>query len=232
VIHDHIAQKQPVYLLDVGAGKGRLATFLSSQMRANLAGLRYIPVEPDEASHEDIKEAGKDFPAEVIKDVEQLPTTYDGKVTVAVLCNVLHEIRPTRWLHLLSLILDKLAQAGSLVICEDQLLPTGERPHEVGFLILNRTELQTLFTLPELPRQREHPNERYRGRLLCVEIPKAKAKVTRDSVTCAVENLRRRLLGVVRDMRSDTKPETARDGRLYSFYSQMLINCNFALEEL
>ncbi len=223
-----------ISLVDYGAGKGRLATMLRLSLNdVQRRRMKYIPVEPDASCHEEIIQAAGDILEKcgVQKNGARL-TDYKGKVDVVVLCNVLHEIRPKEWNNELKKAIQLLKPKGSLIICEDEAIPTGELPHTSGFIILGLKELQTLFSLDEEPRCKRHQVDRYKERLLCVEIPKEKAKVSPASVKAAIEHLQSRLRSlIIRARKEKTKP-TARKGRRYALYSQMLVNCQFALEEL
>lgn len=235
VIDEKLKAGEEIYILDCGAGKGRLPMmirelFVQEQQKL----IHYIPVEPDESRHEEIKLAAGEMleGSEVILRNEGIPGNYNGKIQVAVLCNVLHEIRPTKWFNELNLILKKLSDDGSIVICEDQHMKTGELPHELGFLVLNAEQLKDLFGLESNPVMYEPRQANYRGRLLCVEIPKKDSKVTKENVRLAVENLKGHLDTLIQGMRENGRERNETDGRKYAFYCNMFVNCEFALKEL
>ncbi len=234
VIGKKLQANKEVILLDYGAGKGRLARMLKENLNAiQRKKIKYIAVEPDGSCEEEIRQSAGDMLAgsRVIKDGKNL-SEYTGKVDVAVLCNVLHEIEPTQWRNELTIILQALNSQGSLIICEDHAIPAGELPHKLGFIILDAGELKTLFSLEEKPHCKWHPDDRYKDRLLCVEITKEKATVNDTSVKSALQDLSIRLKSLIKNMRVEPKTLKAREGRMYALYSQMLVNCQFTLEEL
>jgi hypothetical protein len=81
-------------------------------------------------------------------------------------------------------------------------------------------------------RIRYYPEERYKDRLLCVEVPREAATVTTESVKTAVEDLKKRLYSQLESMRKQEGEASARDGRTYSFYAHMFVNAEMALREL
>jgi hypothetical protein len=91
--------------------------------------------------------------------------------------------------------------------------------------------MKTLFSLSAAPKSIKHPDPKYSDRLLCVEIPKSDAEVTDRGVSQAVKDRKKWLKGQIEVIRAKDEA-TARDGRLYAFYSQMYLNCELALEEL
>lgn len=233
--NERLTTGRELRVLDCGAGRGRLASLLASMVTPDQQRhVQYIPVEPDSARDDEIKAAAGAMLAEcgVSRNVESVPATYDGTVDVAVLCNTLHEIRPTKWKCQLESLLRLLGPEGALVICEDEAIPHGELPHELGYLVLGPGEIAQLFQLKKPPRMRAHPEEKYAKRLMCVEVPGRTAAVSGKSVRNAIEGLERRLTGLIEQMRQREKAPTAKEGRLYAFYSQMLVNCRFALREL
>jgi hypothetical protein len=231
VLRNRLSVGKDFAILDFGAGIGRLAEALRRDCDAEqIKHVRYYAVEPQESLHPNITLAAGPLLADSpFLSIGELPGTYEGYFDVCFACNVLHEIRPTKWREQLELLLTRIKADGMLVILEDQEMPKGELPHELGFLVLGSRELQTLFSLSNSPRQLKHPDTKYAERLLCVEIPASQGKVSRDSVRKAITDLRGRLKALVENMRKST---SGRDGRRYAFYSHMMINAEFALEEM
>ncbi len=235
VVKDRLLNDKTVRILDYGAGKGRLATMLQQEFSKEHHGnIEYVAVEPNSSLYEGIKTAAGSLLVDGIvwPDIGSIPGRFDRSVQVAVLCNVLHEVRPTKWHAELLEVFRRVSPDGSLVVCEDQAMPTGEAPHEIGFLVLGEQELRTLFTLDASPRFRFPVEPRLRDRILCAEIERSKAKISSESVANSVRDLERRLNGAIKMMREDLDHPDARSGRLYSFWCQMLVNCQFALQEL
>lgn len=234
LIREKFENKEKIILLDYGAGKGRVARMLKEDVSAGeRKNIKYVPLDIDVTYKEEILDAAGDMLGEwgFMNDIVGLNQLKD-KVDVAVVCNVLHEIHPAQWYKELTTILQALHSQGSLIICEDQSIPVGELPHKSGFVILDVGELHTLFSLEEKPLCKWHPDDRYKDRLVCVEIRKEEAKVTEITVKKALQKLGERLKTVMKNMRAEHKELTAREGRRYALYSQMFVNSQFALEEL
>lgn len=232
-IADVLDRGQKCKIMDFGAGKGRLALGLADAMEPEKRNhIEYCAIEPDETCHADIIESAQTFGYAVVcaRDIGEITHNHKGTFTAVVMCNVLHEIRPTKWVSLLTQILEMLSETGSIIICEDLFLPTGELPHELGFLVLNQAELEVLFSLNAPPKCMKHPEERYEGRLTCVEIPKSEASVTPESVHSAISSLKSRAKAQIEMLRADEGG--ARAGRQYALYCQLFVNSELALEEL
>lgn len=136
-------------LVDYGAGKGRLAVLLNEWFMENGGhDFEYVPIEPDTDNHEKIIENSDKLLAScgVSKRGSQLLENYNSQADVVVLCNVLHEIPLTQWLEEFEVIRQLLSLSGSLIICEDQELPTGELPHKLGFIVLGAKEMEILLS--------------------------------------------------------------------------------------
>jgi len=234
LLGDRLRAGQDVRILDYGAGRGRLATMLQQVRTNGSSGIEYVPIEPLVARHAEIVKAAGPLlrTNRVYETIGALPTEFDHKMDVAVLCNVLHELRPTQWCHELNSIMNSLADDAALIIAEDQEMPIGERPNALGYLVLGVDELKTLFGLKQRPTTAIHPDSRYSDRLLCAEIRRDSAEVSHHTVARAIEDLRRRVKNDVKSLRSRVDSPTPREGRHYAFLSEMLTNCNLALEEL
>jgi predicted ATPase len=74
-----------------------------------------------------------------------------GSFDIVLLCNVLHEISPDKWVNLFKkgAPIDRLlSDNGYLLIVEDNRIPVGEKAHDFGFIVPDRAELQLLFNIP------------------------------------------------------------------------------------
>jgi SAM-dependent methyltransferase len=191
-------------ILDFGAGRGRLAAALSRDCHGDwLHRVAYIAVEPQRPLHADIKQAAGHLLGDApFTDIGALPSRYNEYFDVCIACNVLHEIRPTKWREQIQAVLQRLKPEGTLIIMEDQEMPKGEQPHELGFLVLGISELQTLFSLDQAPRTFVHPDPKYADRLACVEIPANRTTITSETAKRAITDLKNRLEGAIKEMRT------------------------------
>lgn len=174
---------RPLTILDFGSGKGRLLDAMADAAAGKpLSGLiDYVAYERrgDEAEHCQ-KQCellyGTEDKRRAFKTLDALQETRGEKFAdVAIVCNVLHEVRPAEWLDefgagspLARLVKDD----GFILFVEDYAIPVGERAHEYGFLLLDQPELRLLFDITEddiaLGRfnRHDHADDDYRGRLI------------------------------------------------------------------
>lgn len=228
-----MVSSETVIVLDVGAGVGRLAEELSDLSASEGPNaVEYIPVEPNATYHSAIRKASVSGlrVREPVRSIPELERVVMGRVHVAVLCNVLHEVEPTEWVELLNGIMDSLRQDGVLLICEDLEMPVGELCSRSGFLVLSDAELGLLFSATNAPVLMDHSDPGLRGRLQCVAISARAGRVTEESVRIAIKCAQRRLHARVSRLRSGD--EMPKDGRDYARACMMLLNCSFALEGL
>lgn len=138
-------------VLDFGAGQGRLLAALREA--GELDCVDYIAFDIKGNSNSVCKKeidavygvhsAEERFFTDVSDVIERW-----GHVDIAVMCNVLHEIPPDKWLQELgpdSRLMELLKSNGYLLIVEDQRIPVGENAHDYGFLVLNTLQFQKLF---------------------------------------------------------------------------------------
>ena len=99
----------------------------------------------------------------------------EGFADIAVVCNVLHEVRPAEWLGEFgagSALARLIKGDGFILFVEDYAIPVGERAHEYGFLLLDEPELRLLFGITEDDiahgrfNRNNHASQGYRGRLI------------------------------------------------------------------
>ena len=174
---------RPLAILDFGSGKGRLLDAIADAAagRSLSTLIDYVGYERwgDEADHcqkrcEDLYET--DEKRRAFKSLDAVREARGEKFAdIAIVCNVLHEVRPDEWLDEFgagSALARLVKDDGHILFVEDYAIPVGERAHEHGFLLLDEPELRLLFDITEddiaLGRfnRNDHSNPAYRGRLI------------------------------------------------------------------
>ena len=209
-----------VRLLDYGAGRGRLLAGLRED--AELANqVEYFAF--DLELHADLT---------AMVEHEKLFTTHSGfttlgstKMDVIVLCNVLHEIEPSKWKSLLHKLHSILADDGYLLIVEDDRMPVGEKAHRFGFVVLPEAGVRMLFRIEpgeEFKCSDGHPESP--GRLNAFLVPaEALGRVDEASVRAALKRTKECRIEELEKLREKKSP-TARDGRIHALLAQQLAN--------
>ncbi len=209
-------------LLDFGAGKGRLFEHIISDNEL-LSKLNYSALEPEKELHKDLKVIGVKI---IYQTYKELP---ENTFNFVVLCNVLHEIPIMNWVSIFNKIIKSINETGFLMIIEDKLLPKGERIGEVGYLVLDIEEIQTLFNLKETPIsfvQKDNAD-----RILGVAIPKkVLTPLKKNNLIKCMEHLENSTLKKIEELRKIEKDNinNTRYGRISGFYSQLHINSKLA----
>jgi len=205
-------------LLDFGAGKGRLFEHIISDNEL-LSKLNYSALEPEKELHKDLKNIGV---KNIYQTYKELP---ENTFSFIVLCNVLHEIPIMNWVSIFNKIIKAINETGFLMIIEDKLLPKGERIGEVGYLVLDIDEIQTLFNLKEKPISFVQKNNA--DRILGVAIPKNRlTQIDKTSLLKCMKHLENNTLIKIEELRKteNDNRNNIRYGRISGFYSQLHIN--------
>lgn len=228
--------KGSLRVLDYGAGKGRLLAGLVEKWGTEETSKRYDYM----AFDIDPKEELKSILAQVFKDrkiyTPTVPFDFDDQsVDVAVFCNVIHEIEPNQWLSCFgkpSPLASKMNAEGFLVIIEDLQMPVGEKAHQHGFIVLDKTSIQVLFGAKEGQVKEFEGDPKNPGRLMAFLVPASLVtNVTHETRTRALEKLKENYSNKAKELKNRTD-FTFKDGRLLSLYTQMFANICFALQEL
>lgn len=235
----------PVSLLDYGSGKSRLlsglAEILSEQEKHLPNHINYFAFDKFESDKEHaVATIEKIYNDETRRHFASSDEFFSHKdessIDVVVMCNVLHEIPPNEWLELFktsSLINRSLKDSGSLLIVEDQNIPTGEKAHKFGFLILDTPHLRTLFSVTEEDMRNglfQFSSHR-KGRLKAHKISKTLVnRLSAETRKKAIEQLQSTAKEEITKLRGDVM--NYRNGQLHGFWTQQFANASLYLAEV
>lgn len=200
-------------VLDCGGGSGRLGLSLEA---ANVF-LEAYEIYDKEPSY-----SGDKFP--VYTRLEDITAPYD----CIVMMNFLHEVKPNEWPELLRNMYNILKSDGNLLIVEVAALTNGEWPNENGYMLLEESELLTLFGInSNLSEIRILDKQKSIGIL----IPRQALKnVTAKTVSAAINGLEKRTYAELKKIRSaaakwkENKSGEPFNARRYAFLAQQYIN--------
>ena len=216
-----LVNNETLRILDFGAGKGRLETLIHEGNLTKYIFDAYDPSsenEPFLSNHNGIEN--------YFKSLKDINTSYD----VIIVCNVLHEIEPTKWVKTINGITKLLSKGGFLLVLEDLQLRKGECPHEYGYLVLNQDELVTLLNYQSIPDNIKPHQEIYDNRLLCCAFRKEDIRQVKTAqVVDAIDQLAKRSFISAIDQRNDSY---YKNGRTYAFYAQQYINAIYTLKKI
>lgn len=238
--------RKPISLLDFGAGKGRLLQGMrvafaadSNSIKDAVDYLAYDEYVDDKAVCQNVIEDIYESSADRYFNTQEnlLAIRGEKSVDVIVLCNVFHEIAPQKWLELFSkqsLIHRSLRDEGYLLIVEDQRIPTGEKAHEYGFLVLDTTHLRTLFSITNediAAGQFKSDDKRKDGRLKAHMLgKKLLERVTSVSRRSAIEQLQHTSENEIRKLRK-SKVSSYLNGQMNGFWTQQFANASLFLRD-
>ena len=239
-------ESQPITVLDYGAGKSRLLAglyALANEQGKELKNcLDYFAFDSSDADKPHSEAAiaavyGSADNKHFLNEDAYFSSKDNGTIDVVVMCNVLHEISAHGWLTLFgvqSLINRALKDNGTLLIVEDQRIPTGEKAHQFGFLVFDTAHLKTLFAIKEadisagLFRSQDHRGD---GRLKAHWIGKELLpRMTSETRKHAIDELiatAKTQIHLLRNAAPDYKV-----GQLHGFWTQQLANAILVGETL
>lgn len=238
---DELRQRSPsgkLRLLDFGAGKGRLLENLAADFPDALAFLDYVAFDPSPsdatACRVAIEQAYGSHKKRHFQTLTELRGTFDpASFDIVVMCNLLHEIRPTSWIEIFEeggTVCSLLREGGAFFIVEDFAIPTGEMPHEGGFIVLDTTELKRLFEIPE--NEQLEVSTALGGRLKTHLIRREQAvRINPASRIGALRESKQRAFEEVRALRANGMG-SYRDGLRHAFWLAQYANASIALAEL
>ncbi len=210
-------------MLDFGAGVGRIGMTLIKD-----GGLRskinYYAFEESSQVERLNQLQSLDFVKSVYSEFDQMA---DSSFDLILMCNVLHEIEPEKWLQILKGLRSKLRDNGNLLIIEDKHLPKGEKAHDFGYLILTEKQIGILMEIPSFI---EYKFEEKNPRMVFAVIEKHEINPTPITVRSSIESLRDESFENIKELRA-VKGDLDQ-GRKYANQTQLYINSILALEKL
>jgi predicted ATPase len=240
VASDIASSVSPIKLLDFGCGRGRLLDSLFAEYGSDLSQkVDYIGWDVSGYNHTQCKQiiekAYPDATNRWFSDSNLLAEHHPGQqFDRIVLCNVLHEIDPTKWHDLFNdtnIINQKLKDSGKLLIIEDYLMPKGEYAHPFGFIVLDTESLQKLFAAGSGSDKIEVRSER-EGRIKGHLVPRhLLVNVTNGTITEALRLARRNAKEKIEYLRIK-KNQDFKSGREHGFWVQQYANMTLALDQL
>ncbi len=235
-------RKVPLRVLDYGVGKARLLAAIAENDRHQSGRDTKSLVDfygfDDRADDKEVAESifdnvyGRDRTRYFNSEASALVDLEEATFDYIVMCNVLHEIDPLKWLEVFigkHSLMRLLRTSGHLLVVEDQLLAVGEKAHAKGFLVLDALELKRLFAIKaEGIQSFPHPD---RAHLKAHKIAAGAIPGITASTRCAaLQSLATTAKTQISALR--TASINYRNGRLHSFWAQQLANSTMALEEL
>jgi ABC-type cobalamin/Fe3+-siderophores transport system ATPase subunit/SAM-dependent methyltransferase len=225
-------------MLDFGCGKGRLLESLFAKFGLDLSRhLDYVGWDVSDDNYEChqqvISKIHKDNKNRWFKDRQKLAEYHSSQTFDRImLCNVFHEIDPTKWLSLFnetSIINQNLKESGELLIIEDYLMPQGEYAHQFGFIVLDTESLQKLFVASDGKDKIRIKSERD-GRIKGHFMPKPLlANVTAITIKQALQLAQQNAKEKIEEIRT-LKEHDFKSGRAHGFWIQQYVNTTLALE--
>ncbi len=223
-----LIRESPLSLLDFGAGKGRIAKSIAN-MDINSSNILYHAYEQDTHYHEELNQIP--LIKKIFRTKEDLVL---NKFNCILMCNVLHEIAPNKWMDTFSTCYQSLEDNGFLLLIEDMSLSIGELPNQFGYIIPNENAIKTIFSLNEMPLVYKIPGPKYKERILFVFLRKEQLKGCEISgVINAIKLIQNNALVEIKSIRDQSLKDqkmTPYFGSRLAFHSQHYINCMLSLE--
>lgn len=232
---------KPLRLLDIGAGRGRLIETIHAWAEENGRPVESVV---DYSAFDISSEHKGDCEAAIARAYGKVGQRYiaasadlhrlaaDQRFSVAVMCNVLHEIPPSSWTRVFSDLSQILESSGVVLIIEDLQIPHGELAHQGGFIILDQQGIKKLFAATAEVTE-IHPPSGYEGRLAGYLIAASQlTHVKPETIKAALEWTREHAKRKIYDLRQAAGKNIAfRDGLTHSLYCQQVVNAGIALED-
>jgi energy-coupling factor transporter ATP-binding protein EcfA2 len=234
------AESRPVKVLDYGAGDGRLVESLFAihgQLDSQIDYVAWdIPESKGERCELALKRAYQTEKNRRFTDRDRLRSTHSqDSFDAVIMCNVLHEIEPSKWLEFsepAGLLRQYLSPSGKLIIVEDYQMPKGEHAHRYGFIVLNTESLKTLFADTKNEIAVVEANDKYKDRIRAHSVPASLlANVTSATRKQALEIAQSKAKSEIQRLREEPT-RSFKSGQSHAFWVQQFANTSLALSEL
>lgn len=229
----------PLRVLDFGAGQGRLISALKDADPEASTNYDYLAYDVDDRDNERCKNqiqcVYKSSADRFFTNLGDLTGAYPDGVDIVVMCNVLHELSPSKWPAIFgseSQLYDLLKDDGYLLVVEDHRMPVGEHAHEYGFLVLDSAQLNKLFRITEADKKEDlyfvndarAADTRRKGRLKAHLIKKQLlSRMTEETRKEAIHALYRQAADEMHKLRM-SQARTSAEGVLYAFWMSQFAN--------
>ncbi|CAF0728728.1 unnamed protein product [Rotaria sordida] len=234
--------QEKLKVLDFGAGKGRLLSNLYEDMESagqNLTDvldyIAYDEYDADKTTCSDlIDKVYGSSDERYFNSIDKLISKQDKEsFDVVILCNVLHEIEPQKWIELFSQKISKLLKEnGVALIVEDTLMPVGEMAHSKGFIVLDTTQLKELFKVSSKEIDFVSNDAKGDDRLKAHYIGKRHLQnISTETLKESLKSAKKRASEKISKLRS-SKEKSYKMGKAHAFYVQQYANADLALIEL
>lgn len=235
-IEGFLTKKKKIKILDYGAGKARLLTYLLGADCNATARINYVAYEPFEGNKElclnIIKDAYGSTDKRYYNTYSHLKNDYINEFDIVIMCNVLHEIEPNDWPVTFDNLSNLLSPNGYLLLVEDTLLPIGEKAYSDGFIIIDSAEIATLFKLSNVQRSKIRSSSCKNNRLKAHLIPKSfLCRSNLESRKKCLESVKANAINNINDLRKNNKHK-AKEGRIHAFWTMQLANVILALSKM
>lgn len=211
---EYISKKEPLRILDFGAGSARLGR-----------SLRVANPKPQKAFLYDVYDINPPNDKHGFQYFDSFDSVPKNHYDCIVMMNVLHEIEPFEWTGIFNNLYQAMTDESYLVFVETSILSKGELPNNTGYLVLGNDELQKLFrSKSRFPSIVISENQKS----ICLIINKSYLKnISQESVFDAIKTLE---INAYSKLIAERNSETY--SRKYAFYTQLYINAKIFIDNV
>jgi SAM-dependent methyltransferase/predicted ATPase len=240
-----ISKDRKIRILDFGAGKGRLISYIAeldkeenTKLIDKLDYIAYDISNKDKDSCENIiyNIYNQNEKKRYFNDKNELYSNFrNNSFDIVIMCNVFHEIEAKDWLDLFKedgTIPSLLDKGGILLIVEDHQLPMGEKAYQKGFLVLDTPQIRCLFDINKDDDKwfESSPFPKYKNRLKAHRIKRDwLIKITGETKEKALNSLCKLAKDKILEKRKEEANYT--NGKIHAFWVQQFANAQLSLSE-